>query len=100
MPENAQKNGMRLSMMFSKQKGLTTNSANLGKIYVHENKIVSILLADRVRGKKGGRKMKVTSIMLLKTHGGKKPDFRLSIMLMKRHGLNDALHYVIENKDC
>ena len=81
----------------SKQKGLAINSENLAKIYIIENKTVSQFLVAGQR-KNAGEKMKVSSIMLLKTNGGKnvrnrpfhyvdenKGSYsRLSIMLMKR----------------
>jgi len=43
-----------------------------------------------------GEKMKVTSIMLLKTHGEKMPEIGLSIMLMKIHEIKQSFHYVDE----
>jgi hypothetical protein len=67
----------------SKQKGLVINSENLAKIYIIENKTLSqILVAGR--RKNAGGKMKVSSIILLKTNGGKMSESSLSIMLMKR----------------
>ena len=44
---------VRLSTMFSKQKGLAMNSENLVKIYVNETKIVSLLSGGQGQGKKG-----------------------------------------------
>ena len=78
---------MRLSIMFRKQKWLTMNGENLGKIYANENKTVILLSATKVRGENGGRNMKISANMLLQTHGGKMPVFGLAIILMKRHGL-------------
>ena len=57
------------------------NAGNLAKIYIIANKIVSQFLVAWERKNAGG-KMKVTSIMLLKTSVEKMPDFRLSIMLL------------------
>jgi len=48
--------------------------------------------------KKKGEKMRQIFTKLLKTHIEKMPDFRLSIMLMKKNELNRSLHYVDENK--
>jgi len=45
-----------------------------------------------------GEKMKVTSIMLLKTNIEKMPEFRLSIILMKQKKLKPSFHYVDEKK--
>jgi hypothetical protein len=42
------------------------------------------------RKKRGGGKMKVSSIMLLKTNGGKMSEIGLSIMLMKRKIVTDS----------
>jgi hypothetical protein len=39
--------------MYQKQKGLSMNSKNPGRIYIIENKIVSLPSAARVMGKKG-----------------------------------------------
>jgi hypothetical protein len=47
--------------------------------------------------KKGG-KMKVTSIMLLKTNGEKMSVFRLSMIFMKTNELNPSLQDVDEKK--
>ena len=41
----------------------------------------------RLDKKRGGEKMKVSSIMLLKTNGEKMSVFWLSIMLLKKHEL-------------
>jgi len=49
------------------------NSENLAKIYVIENNIVSLPSAARVRGKKGGEKMGVSCVKLLKTNVEKCP---------------------------
>jgi hypothetical protein len=57
-------------------------SGNLRKPYVVEIKPVSEFVAARSR-KTRGEKMKVTSIMLLKTNVEKMPETGLSIMLMK-----------------
>jgi hypothetical protein len=70
-------------LCISKQKGLVINSENLAKMYIIKNKALSrILVAGRRRTR--GEKMKVSSIMLLKTNGGKMSESILSIMLMKR----------------
>jgi len=42
--------------------------------------------------------MKVTSIMLLKTHAEKMFETGLSIICMKTMNIEDALHYIYENK--
>ena len=52
----------------------------------------------RVAGEKKRLKMSRNFRKLLKTHIEKMPDFRLSIMLMKKNELNRSLHYVDENK--
>ncbi len=52
------------------------------KIQANDIKRVSHCSAIGLPKTRGG-KMKVTSIMLLKTHGEKLSDYRLSIMLMK-----------------
>ena len=66
----------------SKQKRLAMKSRNLPKSYVIETKPVSELVAARSR-KTRGEKMKVSSIMLLKTNVGKVSETGLSIILMK-----------------
>ena len=45
-----------------------------------------------------GENMKVTSIMLLKTHIEKMSETGLSIICMKTMNIEDALHYIDENK--
>ena len=62
------------------------DSEKLVKIYVIENKIVSLFWVARQRRNAGG-KMKVCSIMLLKTNVEKMSVLWLSIMLMKIHEL-------------
>ena len=47
---------------------------------------------------RGGENMKVTSIMLLKTHIGKMSETGLSIMCMITMHIEDALHYIYDNK--
>jgi hypothetical protein len=85
-------------MMYQKQKGLAMNCKNLSEIYIIDNKTVStVSWTWRVVKKKGG-KMKVTSIMLLKTNGEKMSVFRLSKMLMKTNELNSSFQDVDENK--
>ena len=67
----------------SKQKGLAMKNGNLARCYIVENKIViSLLIAGSEKTR--GEKMKVSSIMLLKTNGGKMSEIGLSIMFMKR----------------
>jgi hypothetical protein len=48
--------------------------------------------------KKGGEKMVVSCLNLLKTNVEKMSLFRLAIMLMKTNQLNHSLHYVDEKK--
>ena len=48
--------------------------------------------------KRGGGEMKGTSIMLLKTNGGKMSEIGLSIMLMKTKNIEAAFHYIYEKK--
>jgi len=67
----------------SKQKRLAINSENPVKIYIIETNTVSSLLEGGAAKKRGGGKMKVSSIMLLKTNGVKMTEIGLSIMLMK-----------------
>jgi hypothetical protein len=71
------------------------NGGNLEKIYVIETKSISSFPAGGWK-KTRGEKMKVSSIMLLKTHGEKMSETGLSIMLLKIRLLQSALHYVIE----
>ena len=59
------------------------NGENLAKIYVIEIKIVSLFLGGQGSEKTRGGKMKVTSIMLLKTNGEKMSEIGLSIILLK-----------------
>jgi hypothetical protein len=53
IPETGRKRKGRLSIMYQKHKGLAMNSENLVKIYVIENKIVSLSHGGRSSGKKG-----------------------------------------------
>jgi hypothetical protein len=58
------------------------------------------MLSDsrRAAAKKArGENMKVTSIMLLKTHIEKMSETGLSIICMKTMNIEDALHYIDEN---
>ena len=74
------------------------NCKNRSKIYITDNKIVSVFSwGVEGNGKKGG-KMKVTSIMLLKTNGEKMSVFRLSMIFMKTNELNPSLQDVDEKK--
>ena len=68
--------------MYQKQNGLTVGSPNLRKIDVIEIERVTYSEAGG-RRKNAGGKMKVTSIMLLKTHGEKMTEIGFSIMLLK-----------------
>jgi hypothetical protein len=68
----------------SKQKELAINNQDDPKFYIFETNAVSSFLMAGPR-KNGGEKMKVSSIMLLKTNGGKMSEIGLSIMLMKRN---------------
>ena len=74
------------------------DSENFEKIYVIENTVVSLSSAARVMKKKGGEKMGVSCVKLLKTHVEKMSLFSLSTMLMKTNELNHYLHDVYENK--
>jgi hypothetical protein len=56
---------------------------NLEKIYVIKTKSVSSFVMTQSRKNAGGGKMKVSSIMLLKTNVVKMSEMRLSIILMK-----------------
>ena len=58
------------------------NGQNLAGIDIIETKTVSLRLVVGER-KTRGENMKVSSIMLLKTNGGKMSETGLSIMLMK-----------------
>jgi len=49
---------------------------NLEKTYFTEIKTVSLSSAAKVRGKKGGERMKVSLAMLMKTNVEKMSDFR------------------------
>jgi hypothetical protein len=61
---------------------LAINGEDLEKIYLIEIKTVSLFFVAGCE-KTRGRKMKVTSIMLLKTNGGKMSEIDLSIILLK-----------------
>jgi hypothetical protein len=71
------------------------NNEISAKIYVIETTRVSLFLWIGWQ-KTRGRKMKVTSIMLLKTSGDKMAETGLSIILLKTHMLQAAFHYVDE----
>jgi hypothetical protein len=67
----------------SKQKGLAIKNGNLARCYIVENTmVIGLLIAGSEKTR--GEKMKVSSIMLLKTNGEKMSEIDLSIMLMKR----------------
>jgi len=66
-------------------------------MYGVENKIVIQPVAAG-SGITRGEKMKVSSIMLLKTNVSKMPEIALSIMLLKTHKIWYLFHYVDENK--
>jgi hypothetical protein len=70
----------------SKQRWLPINNENLANPYIIENNKVIKIMATGQR-KNAGEKMKVSSIMLLKTNGGEMSEIGLSIMLMKRKQL-------------
>jgi hypothetical protein len=65
---------------------LMANGQNLVVIDVLETKPVSLPLVEE-KGKSRGGNMKVSSVMLLKTNGGKMSEIDLSIMFMKRKGV-------------
>jgi hypothetical protein len=73
------------------------NGENSEKIHVIETKTVNSIPADGFE-KARGEKMKVSSIMLLKTHGENLSETGLSIMLMKIKQIKAALHYIHEKK--
>jgi hypothetical protein len=73
------------------------NNEILAKTYLIETKRVSSVFVDRSQ-KTRGRKMKVTSIMLLKTNGEKMSETGLSIILLKKNKLPSPFHYVDEKK--
>ena len=89
---------MRLSIMFRKQKELSTKCKNLAEIDVIEIKTLIGFCDGQGREKKG--ELKVTPIIRksLKAHVEKMSTFRLSMMLMKTSELYRSLHYVDENK--
>jgi hypothetical protein len=55
-PEGREKREARLSIMFQKQKGLAMKCGNPSKIYMIENKLVSITLGAEGQRKKRGKK--------------------------------------------
>jgi hypothetical protein len=63
------------------------DSENYAKIYSTEIKRVSSFLGGQGDEKKGGPKMKVSSIMLLKTNVEKMSVCGLAKMLLKTHNL-------------
>jgi hypothetical protein len=65
------------------------NGQNLAGIDIIETKTVSLRLVVGER-KTRGENMKVSSIMLLKTNGGKMSETGLSIMFMKRKAVTVA----------
>jgi hypothetical protein len=83
--------------MYQKTKELSIYGEALKKLYVTENNHVISFAASGLK-KTRGEKMKVTSIMLLKTHVEKMSETGLSIICMKTRNIETALHYIYENK--
>ena len=72
------------------------NNKNSSKIYIIENKIVSLFSSAKVLWKKKGEILELSCIKLLKTNVEKMSIFRLSTMLMKTNELNISFHDVDE----
>jgi hypothetical protein len=77
-------------LCISKQKRLAFKDENRRKSYLIEiRRVISFMAGGRE--KNAGGKMKVSSIMLLKTNGGKMSEIDLSIMLMKTNIVTSIL---------
>jgi hypothetical protein len=81
----------------SNQKELAIYGENFPKLYVFENKSVTPFPA-RSSKKTRGENMKVSPIMLLKTHVEKMSETGHAIICMKTRNIKVARHYIYEKK--
>ena len=82
-------------LYISKQRELAIFDEDLEKLYVIEITPV-IAFPARSRKKTRGENMKVSPIMLLKTHVEKMSETGLSIICMKTMHIEATLHYMYE----
>ena len=84
--------------MYKKINKLSILQGNTVEIDMIEIKRV-IRLDGKWLEKTRGEKMKVSAIMLLKTHVSKMSETGLAIISMKTMHIEDACHYIDENKE-
>jgi len=84
-------------LCISKQKELAVYGKYLEELYLIENKNV-IPFATNILKKTRGENMKVSPIMLLKTHVEKMSETGHAIICMKTSNIKVARHYIYEKK--